>query len=29
MEAMAKNGYERTELRENGGWAAAAFINKN
>lgn len=25
MEAMENNGYERIELRENGGWAAAAF----
>lgn len=26
MEAMAANGFERTELRESGGWAAAAFV---
>ena len=25
MEAMEKNGFIRTELRESGGWAAAAF----
>lgn len=25
MEAMEKNGFARTELRESGGWAAASF----
>ncbi len=29
MKAMEESGYELTELRENGSWAAAAFINNN
>ncbi|MGN1090673.1 MAG: 50S ribosomal protein L11 methyltransferase [Huintestinicola sp.] len=28
MQAMADNGFERIEIRENGGWAAASFIKK-
>ncbi len=28
MEAMAANGFERTEIKESGGWAAASFVKK-